>query len=197
MSIHYPKGTFTSRPDEETTLYAGAVLCTREENYHDDSDFYAICWDEEKQCLVREDYATTRFAGNGYAGVDATEEVKAKAAAWLKSQLLPQVRAWNETQAQEPAKGKTVKVVKGRKIPHGTTGEVFWAGWQRNRFDYNRSETFRVGFKVGEETYWTDGKNVEVVDWEQYLKTPEEVDEMAERRSHSWHLLFTRLSIVI
>jgi hypothetical protein len=195
--IHYPKGTFTDRPDEETTLFVGAVLCTREENYHDDSDFYAVCWDDKKSCLVREDYATTRFAGGGSASVDATDEVKAKASAWLKDQLLPQVKAWNETQAQEPAKGKTVKVVKGRKIPHGTTGEVFWAGWKSNAYDYNRSRTFRVGFKVGEETYWTDGKNVEVVDWEQYLKSPEEVDGIAERRSREWHLLFTRLEIVI
>lgn len=53
-------------------------------------------------------------------------------------------------------KGATVAVVKGRKIPVGTTGVVIWVGedsWGKAR----------VGFKdESGETFWTAASNVEV-----------------------------------
>lgn len=53
-------------------------------------------------------------------------------------------------------KGQTVTVVKGRKVPKGTTGVIFWVGedsWGKGR----------IGFKGTDgETYWTATSNVEV-----------------------------------
>ena len=53
-------------------------------------------------------------------------------------------------------KGQTVTVVKGRKVPKGTTGVVFWVGED----SYGKG---RIGFKGTDgETYWTATSNVEV-----------------------------------
>ena len=51
-------------------------------------------------------------------------------------------------------KGQTVTVVKGRKVPVGTTGEVFWVG--EGKYGW------RVGIKDAEgEVHWTAVTNVE------------------------------------
>lgn len=193
------EGEVFGREDWENAevTYEGAVMCTREENYYDDSDYYAVVWDEEKQCLKRVDYDTTRFAGGGRASVDYTEEVEAKAAAWLKALWIEKLNDWNDAQAAEPAKDKTVKVVKGRKVKIGTVAKVFWAGWVPNKFDYNRSQIFRVGLLIDGEKVYTDGRNVEVIDPDQYLKPADEIDKLADQRKYSWHAPFTRLGIVL
>ena len=60
-----------------------------------------------------------------------------------------------------------VKVVKGRKVPHGTEGECFWMG------EYDNSKygdpwgiytTIRIGIKNDSgEVFWTSLNNVELV----------------------------------
>lgn len=69
--------------------YVGCVLRTGEHNWHDDSDFYAMVWDEETQS-VKEVYAgTTRsWAYHDGAHVDATPEVRARAVAWQTERLI-------------------------------------------------------------------------------------------------------------
>ena len=55
-------------------------------------------------------------------------------------------------------KGTTVKIVRGRKIPLGTTGKVIWKG--QNQWGW------RVGIKVDptkEEVLWTALGNVEAI----------------------------------
>lgn len=57
-------------------------------------------------------------------------------------------------------KGATVKVVKGRKVPIGTEGTVFWIGEDQ----YSRVGAMRLGFKDAEgTTHWTALSNVESV----------------------------------
>ena len=62
---------------------------------------------------------------------------------------------------------KTVKVVKGRKVPIGTTGTCFWV----KRYNYSRygdawgiySDT-RIGIRTADgEVHFTSSKNVEVI----------------------------------
>jgi hypothetical protein len=54
-------------------------------------------------------------------------------------------------------KGQTVVVVKGRKVPLGTTGVCFYSG--EGRYGW------RVGFETADgETVWTDVKNVKAVE---------------------------------
>ena len=56
----------------------------------------------------------------------------------------------------EIIKGQAVTVVKGRKVPKGTTGVVFWTGED----SYGKA---RIGFKGEDgETFWTAASNVEV-----------------------------------
>ena len=65
------------------TTHKGLVVGLREMNGYDDSDFYATVWNEEKGAPEEIMYASTRgwTYPNG-AAVDATDEVKAKYAAY-------------------------------------------------------------------------------------------------------------------
>ena len=176
--------------------YEGAVLETRERNYHDDSDFYAIVWDEATQAIITVEYATTRFyTYDNYARVDATPEVMAKVEAYLERRHLELWRAENKRQAQNPAVfGKTVRVVKGRKVPVGTVGEVFWVGEQRQYgYRYYRSPfagtPMRVGIRTADGTrHFLAADNVEVVGWEQYERDEETGRRYAAARAreHAW-----------
>lgn len=65
------------------------------------------------------------------------------------------------SQTQAPSdfpKGCTVRVVKGRKVEHGTTGDVFWSGW-----DKYKADSVRVGFKADGKTVWASDWMVEKV----------------------------------
>ncbi len=159
--------------------YVGCVLCTRERNYPDDSDFYAVVWDEEKQTCTEVVYDTTRSYMTGQAVVDATPEVKAKAGAWLKAwaikRLTEEYNRKAEQVAREIAKGDQVRVVRGRKVPKGTEGTVFWKGERRYGVQYARHGfshgsgfygdiVTRVGFKDAQGTvFWTNETNLEKV----------------------------------
>ncbi|MCB9669746.1 MAG: hypothetical protein H6734_09780 [Alphaproteobacteria bacterium] len=58
-------------------------------------------------------------------------------------------------------KGARVKVVRGRKVPIGTVGTVFWVG------DNPYGDGQRLGIEGDDgETYWTAGKNCEVTEEE-------------------------------
>jgi len=60
--------------------------------------------------------------------------------------------------AKEPAKGDMVRVVRGRKVPHGTEGVLFWMKEQA----YDGKTVVRIGVKDSEgEAHWTYLKNVE------------------------------------
>lgn len=73
--------------------YEGCVLGTGEHNGRDDSDFYAIVWDESEQRVREIQYATTRgWTYPNSAEVDATPEVVAKAEAYY-AKLAEQRRA--------------------------------------------------------------------------------------------------------
>ncbi len=104
------------------TTHQGMVLSTGERNGYDDSDFYANVWDEATQSIKQVEYATTRgwTYPNG-ASVDASPEVQAKAAAWVAEQK-------RVIEAATVRVGKTVQVVRGRKLPIGTVADVFWMG---------------------------------------------------------------------
>lgn len=144
-------------------LYEGKVLTTRERNGYDDSDWYAVVWDEQQQRLKTYEYATTRFGGSGSAGVDATDEVKAKAAAWLHDWVLDLWLEANATQTREVKVEREVEVVSGRKAPQGTRGIVQWVG----KGNYGRDRA-RIHEENGTE-HWLDACHLRVVHPERYL----------------------------
>nr|DAX92158.1 MAG TPA: hypothetical protein [Caudoviricetes sp.] len=63
--------------------------------------------------------------------------------------------------------GKTVEVVKGRKVPKGIKGVVFWLKRQcygKYGDPWGIYSTTRCGLKTEEGTvYWTDIKNLELI----------------------------------
>lgn len=147
--------------------HEGLVLSTGEHNYYDDSDFYAVVWDEEAGEPKEVGYATTRGACYGYATCDASPEVREKHAAWVAAQRQARQEAAEAAEAATPRVGKTVTVVKGRNVPVGTVAEVVWYGEGRiyggsARRNYG-SPPMRVGLLVDGERVYTDAGNVEVV----------------------------------
>ena len=146
-------------------LYIGCVLDTYEHNGYHDSDFYAVCWDEEKGRVVEVEYDTTRCGGWGYANIDVTLETLLKVYRFyyrIGRDLFDRVTKLKK--AQEVQKGDTVVVARGRKVPNGTVGKVFWIGTRYNI--YSRRQEDRVGIEVGEEKMFLPLEYVEVIGWE-------------------------------
>lgn len=124
-------------------LFEGCTLADREENHYDDSDFYAVVWNEETQRCERIDYGSTRFPSPRSCVVDATEEVKQKARNWTRQWYFDRLLNKAESASKDPTMGKMVKVVSGRKIPIGTVGKV--VVFQEKVY----SPRFRNGYKQG------------------------------------------------
>jgi len=153
--------------------YEGCVLDKYEHNGYHDSYFYAICWDDERQEIVKVEYDTTAAGGGGYADVDATEETLRKVYRYLKKQGKVKFDgSFNPDQAKAFGRGDMVKVVRGRKIPKGSTGEVFWVGERYNVYAHRPEK--RVGVEIDGERVFLPYEYVERMDWEKYLITGKE-----------------------
>lgn len=150
--------------------YVGCVLDTYERNGYSDSDWYAVCWDEEKQKVVEVNYDTTRAGGGGWADIDiSAENLKKVYRYYYRNE-----RKWfdaigNPAQAKSIVKGDEVIVIRGRKVPKGTVGKVFWIGIVTNHYTYQKEE--RVGIEVDETRHFLPKDYVEVAGWETRLVT--------------------------
>lgn len=83
------------------------------------------------------------------AHCQAVQMEGAKAAAKREAEIAAE-------RAKEPAKGKTIVVVRGRKVPKGTKGVCFWMG--------SSYYGTRLGLKTDSgETVWVDARNCEAV----------------------------------
>ena len=159
--------------------YEGAVLATFEKNGYDDSDFFAVVWDDEKQTVTTTQYATTRgWTYPNNAVVDATDEVVAKVEEWARGRLFERMRDADRAQARRVEVGRLVRLVKGRpkfrngeKVTIGTEGYV--AVMQEGQWGP------RLKLRIGDEQIWTALGNVEVVDPEQYFTDETELRERA------------------
>lgn len=116
--------------DGHTPDYEGCVLDWYEHNGYDDSDWYAICWNEEKQTIDKVlQFDTTRCACSGRAEIDATPEVLRKVSPLLEdARQVPDRRAHEPDAGHENHVGDTVRVIAGRKFKKGSVGKVFWCG---------------------------------------------------------------------
>lgn len=153
---------------KEEVEYVGATLSTYERNGYDDSDFYAICWDEEKNALVDVEYDTTRCGGGGWAKVDATKDVLRKAFRHCVNNARNHFDSvYNEAQAKKVKVGDTVVVMRGRKVPIGTTATCFWVGSRKNYYTYRDEE--RAGIEFGGQRVFLPLEYVEVEGWEERL----------------------------
>ena len=125
-----------------TVTYVGAVLDTYEHNGRDDSDFYAVVWDETEQRVKEVQYATTRgWTYNNGATVDATPEVWEKAQNWQRAINIAREESDIRAKYARAYVGATVTVVRGRKVPKGFTGKVLSLSERYNpyeRYNYNQ-----------------------------------------------------------
>lgn len=155
--------------------YVGCVLGTREMNGYDDSDFYAIVWDAALGAMREVQYASTRFAGGGSAGVDATPAVRAAAALWARGWAIADALDLAATEARDPRViGRDVVVTGGRKHV-GKVGRVFWSQEKRSRHG-TWSYGWRLGLHTADgETVWIDADKVDVQDPQDLLPTVDEV----------------------
>lgn len=181
MAITYPGGE---------RLYEGAVLATRERNYLDDSDFYAVVWDGS--AVTDHEYATTRFGGGGHAEVDATDEVRHLAGLWLVEWAATQIReaAWTDAlRADIP--GREVVVTGGRKHL-GRAGVVVRVVRVAPRW----SQPVRVQVTSEDgQSFWVPAAYCRVADpWDNVAVTEDEVRAHAEKFRHSPTAPFTMSS---
>jgi hypothetical protein len=124
--------------------------------------YSARVWEEGtvKTIPVYDDYSNPEGAK---IVVDATEEVKIAYMEWLERNRIRREAEEAALEAAIPRVGKTVEVIKGRKVAKGTTGKVFWKGI--DKFKTNRWATvYRLGVKTEQgETIWIAEDNVKVV----------------------------------
>ena len=161
--------------------FEGAVLADREENYYDDSDYYAIVWDEEAGRLRKVYFDTTRCYQMGTAKVDATPEVIEKAKSWLYKWALVRIFGDKELEASRPQVGRVVVVTdSGPKKHRGKIGKVFWKGMTNPPWaPWEKDE--RIGFETAE------GEKVFVSSWQAEVSEPEPVD-IDDVRYDAWRV---------
>lgn len=166
----------TSKKDGSvTTSFVGCVVKVETASTQVMSDIweyltYATAYNDDsgtfERHFIRGEYESADEKRE--AAVDATDEVKALYEAHLaveeaKKTLesLERRRAQALAEVREPGRGKTLKVVRGRKIAIGTVGECTWYG--RGRGYGFREGKMRVGIKVNGGVEYTDAHNVVVV----------------------------------
>ncbi len=155
----------------------GKILADREKNYHDDSDFYVVYWDEKKQKPGQFDYATTRFHTEGcFANVDATEDIKEKFSVWQKQQARNLKAEDIRLERKIPRRGKTVELTRKinkrkpvkKTLEIGLQGVVIWEGTD------HFSGHPKIGFVTADgEKYFVRNEDVKVIAQKARIKTPE------------------------
>lgn len=145
-----------------TVSHEGLVIREYENNGYNDSDFYAVVWNEAEGKPQSIMFMTTRAGcGRANAAVDATPEVMAAYRRWEAASAAYQRFEHACRSSVDPTPGKVVRVVDGRGPKghsgrwQGTIGRVFWRGangfgtYYRN--GYNRPEQAhnqRVGIQL-------------------------------------------------
>lgn len=136
----------------------GICIEDYERNGYDDSDFYMIIWNEATNSPEHYCFASTRgWTYPAYGSKpDATPEVMEKYLAWKDRMAQLARRRAEEEELKTPRRGKEIKVVRGRKVPIGTTGRIFWIG--------SNAYGVSVGIQTTSgERHFTSIKNVEVI----------------------------------
>lgn len=189
--IEHAVYSWDKRPYWASIEYEGAVLATWEENHYDDSDFYAAVWDEGAQRVTSVCYASTRgWTYCNSANVDATDEVKAKADAWLVK--WGESMLWDKAadDAVRPVLGQRVRIEKGQKHK-GVEGVIAWRGEDPYRSSrYGTYKAYRIGVRSDDgEMHFVPEEYAVVLEPEDNMPAPEEIAEKAARWVRSQYRL--------
>lgn len=156
-------GTWAERCASERAKYAGRVVAI-DSYYHDGlNDYSVMLWNPETLEVEHGPgyMDSCPLVVDGPAWVVALYTIaKAEEVRIARERRMAEAEARAaEEEARVPRRGRTVRVVRGRKIPKGTVAEVFWFG--ETRYGW------RVGLEVDGERVFTDARNVEVVGTEE------------------------------
>lgn len=131
MAIHLCGGCTTEHCNSGqacntgTFSWAGRVLSRHERNGYDDSDFYALVWDDSTESVKSVDYASTRgWTYHNHAVIDAPAEIVALAAAYQRMVREAHDMEADRVEASVPAVGKEVKSLTTRGKNKGVRGIV-------------------------------------------------------------------------
>lgn len=155
--------TWKSGEKEGKVEYEGRVLTDIQETYlgHDRYHYSVLVIDKEGQLK-------NIGVGSGYCDQtsisadvekDANQEAIKAYADYKKKENERRIKEAEEKERETVRKGKFVKVFKGRKVPVGTIGKVFWMGVCKF------SGKSRLGMKDKMDTvHWILTEHVKVVD---------------------------------
>lgn len=183
--------TKTTAVEREAHPLEGRVLSTYERNHYDDSDFYAVYWDEESQSVQEKEIGSTRGAAGWPYNVydlphDADEETVAKAEAYLR-RVYAQARAdVLNAEAKVPEKGRRVRLTRDVKFhgdvyAEGTEGVVFWHGLDRYKTS-RWTSAYRVGIEADGVKFFAAADAVEVIDPEVVTADDVEINRVSFNR---------------
>jgi hypothetical protein len=182
MAIHMCGGTWTGNKlctaeicnshkpcANSMETWTGCVIHTGEHNWHDDSDFYAVVWDEEAQQTRHIEYASTRgWTYHNYATVDADPATVAKAEAYLANLRAEHAAEQAVLDAKLPLVGKEVRSLTTRGKNKDVIGIIRRIGNSEYRYG---AKTAAIEV-AGENKYrYIDLDRVEVINPDQYLPT--------------------------
>lgn len=156
--------------------FAGKVLRVYQQSVQVMSDIWEYCtyaevWNDEAQRV--ENFCLGGV--NGYdnreyikADADASDEIQATAAAWKKAKAdeaaAERAAREAELEARTFRTGKRVRVARGRKIPIGKEGVIFWMGvdnWGKQKLGIATSER-KVGGKFAD-VQWVAASNCDII----------------------------------
>ena len=165
--------------DKIKTTYKGCVLDEYEKNYYDDSDFYAIVWDEVEQKIKHIPYRTTRgYTEGNYAEVDATEEVVEKAKAYIHNISYNSEYDRRLKYAVIPEKDKRVSCnIKRGKSKGVFEGVVFWEQLVNSMPIFGTPYEKRLGIKL-------DNGEVKWVTWKEDFYHYESIVKVIEPQDY-------------
>ncbi len=194
-------GCYRGETQVKLSSYIGATLTDREENWHDDSDFYAIVWDEAEQTTRRVEWGTTRFAMTGCScRCDATPEVQALAQQATADKLFGLIKQGQERKARRVEKGRYV-VTKGAKrrakniIPNGVRGDVVKVDTFKTGYsEWTRQTRALVWVDEGVQ-FWIDVDRLEVVEPLWYMHDDTEIRRQAVQSSTQYHYPFASSAV--
>lgn len=153
--------------------YVGATLYRGEHNGYHDSDFYALVWDEDTQAVIKVSIGSTSYwSYHDGATVDATDDVKVKAARYLLCEAVARHQELAVQEASVPAVGDRVRSLTTRGKAKGAVGEIVWSGddqYRSSRHLVKQPQRFAILTDGGEKVYVNDDR-VELVE-------PKPVDE--------------------
>lgn len=163
--------------------YVGCVINTYECNGYSDSDFYATVINPEQGTIEDIEYDSTRHGGYGRAFVDVTRDNYVKYLHNARRTLFECYIDREARRAKEVTKGKVVKVVKGRNVQHGVVGELFWERKETYGVGYSSNRVTRIGIRDEKgQVHWTYAHNVQVVNYRQYMRSPQEIIKQVKQQ---------------